>query len=122
MTQGMQNQKLAVESGHWPLFRFNPDRAKRGENPLTLDSKAPSVALKEYAYRETRYKMLTKSRPEDAARLMEQAQRDVRERWNLYDRLARTVYGAGAGNGGEGETAGPEVAGGTGGAGAGGAA
>jgi len=102
MTTGMQNQKAAVDSGYWPLFRFNPENVARGENPLSLDSKAPSIPLKEYAYRETRYKMLTKSKPEDAARLIEQAQQDVIARWHLYDRMARLVYGA-IGDGGNGE-------------------
>ncbi len=102
MTHGMQNQKAAVDSGYWPLFRFNPEKAARGENPLSLDSKAPSIPLKEYAYRETRYKMLTKSKPEDAARLIEEAQRNVTSRWHLYDRMARLVYGATGEDGGNG--------------------
>ena len=93
MTTGMQNQKAAVDSGYWPLFRFHPDRIARGENPLSLDSKAPSIPLKDYAYRETRYKMLTKSKPEDAARLIIEAQEDVKFRWHLYERMAKHVYG-----------------------------
>ncbi|MDM7914532.1 MAG: pyruvate:ferredoxin (flavodoxin) oxidoreductase, partial [Candidatus Eisenbacteria bacterium] len=109
MTHGMQNQKAAVDSGYWPLFRFNPDKAARGENPLSLDSKAPSIPLKDYAYRETRYKMLTKSKPEDAARLIEQAQKDVVSRWHLYDRMARLVYGATGEDGGNGGAPKPEA-------------
>jgi pyruvate-ferredoxin/flavodoxin oxidoreductase len=107
MTEGMQNQRLAVESGYWPLFRYHPERAERGENPLKLDSKAPKIKLVEYAYRETRYKMLTKSNPEEAKRLLTLAQEDVDSRWRLYDQMARLNYGAGEGGHG-GDEAKPE--------------
>jgi pyruvate-ferredoxin/flavodoxin oxidoreductase len=92
MTRGMEQQKLAVESGYWPLYRFNPDLAKLGENPLKLDSKAPSIPLKEYAYNETRYKMLTKMNPEAAKKLIELAQQDVNEKWHMYSELAKISY------------------------------
>jgi pyruvate-ferredoxin/flavodoxin oxidoreductase len=88
MTLGMQQQKLAVQSGYWPLFRCNPGNALRGQPPLTIDSKPPQIPLKEYAYRETRYRMLTLSRPEEAKRLLELAQRDVEERWRRLRELA----------------------------------
>jgi pyruvate-ferredoxin/flavodoxin oxidoreductase len=97
MTTGMQNQKLAVESGYWPIFRYHPERAARGENPLKLDSKAPKIPLEEYAYKETRYKMLTKSKPEEAARLLKLAQHDVVSRWRLYEQMAALNYGNGNG-------------------------
>ena len=93
MTTGMQNQKAAVDSGYWVLMRYNPELAMKGENPLKLDSPAPKIALKEYAYRETRYKMLTKSKPEEAARLLVLAQEDVRSRWQFYEQMAKLHYG-----------------------------
>jgi pyruvate-ferredoxin/flavodoxin oxidoreductase len=89
MSHGMQQQKLAVQSGYWPLLRFNPAKAREGVNPLQLDSKPPQMPLKEYAYRETRYRMLTLSRPEEAKRLLDLAQEDVSERWRTLEDLAR---------------------------------
>jgi pyruvate-ferredoxin/flavodoxin oxidoreductase len=85
---GMEQQKAAVLSGYWPLMRYHPDRLKEGKNPLLLDSKAPSLPLRQYVYNETRYTMLVHSRPEAARRLLEQAQDDVRARWRLYEYLA----------------------------------
>ncbi|MDZ7346448.1 MAG: 4Fe-4S binding protein, partial [candidate division KSB1 bacterium] len=88
MSKGMEEQKRAVESGHYPLFRYNPALAAKGENPLKLDSKAPSISYEEFAYNETRFKMLTKSQPERAKMLLEAAQRSVSERWKLYEMWA----------------------------------
>jgi pyruvate-ferredoxin/flavodoxin oxidoreductase len=88
MGKGMQNQKAAVDSGYWQLFRFNPDLAKEGKNPFKLDSKDPKIAVKDFAYMETRYKMLTKSHPKIAEQLMKEAQEDVSTRWKEYQRLA----------------------------------
>jgi len=85
---GLDQQKAAVESGHWLLFRYNPAQTKEGKNPLTLDSKAPKISFQDYAYKETRYSMLAKSQPEVAASLMQDAQRDVEDRWAQYQRLA----------------------------------
>ncbi len=85
MTKGLEQQKLAVNSGHWPLFRFNPLLAKDGKNPLTLDSKKPSIALKDYTYNEVRFKMLAHSRPQEAEVLLKLAQNDVNERWKMYE-------------------------------------
>jgi pyruvate-ferredoxin/flavodoxin oxidoreductase len=98
MGLGMRQQKLAVECGHWPLYRFNPALVKEGRNPLVLDSKAPSVAFKEYAYNETRYKMLSKSDPEAADRLARLAQEDITKRWNHYEQLAHLEYGGNGNN------------------------
>lgn len=89
MTKGLNQQKLAVESGYWPLFRFNPELAEEGKNPLTLDSKAPAIPLKDYAYNEVRYTTLTQTKPEEADRLIELAQTDVDKRWKLYERWAK---------------------------------
>jgi pyruvate-ferredoxin/flavodoxin oxidoreductase len=92
MTRGMQNQKAAVDSGYWLLYRYDPRLAQQGKNPLLLDSKAPKIPLKDYAYMETRYKMLTLSKPEEAKRLLELAQQDVMSRYRLYQQLASLSY------------------------------
>ncbi len=89
MSKGIDQQKLAVKSGYWPLYRYNPLLAEEGKNPLMLDSKAPSIPLKEYAYNETRYRMLAGSNPEAAERLLELAQADVEKRWKMYEMWAR---------------------------------
>jgi pyruvate-ferredoxin/flavodoxin oxidoreductase len=85
MLKGLEQQKLAVNSGHWPLFRFNPMLTKEGKNALTLDSKKPSIALKDYTYNEVRYKMLAHSRPQEAEALLKLAQADVNDRWQMYE-------------------------------------
>jgi len=95
MVQGLDQQKRAVDSGHWPLYRFNPENADEGKNPLKLESKAPSIKFKEYAYNETRYRMLTKSHPEQAKKLLELAQQDVNEKWQLYSGMASLDYSNG---------------------------
>ncbi|MCK5863426.1 MAG: pyruvate:ferredoxin (flavodoxin) oxidoreductase, partial [Candidatus Hydrogenedentes bacterium] len=85
---GLEQQKAAVQSGHWPLFRYNPDLVKDGKNPFQLDSKVPSLPLEKYIYNETRYKMLALSQPELAKRLLGEAQNDISVRWQLYTYLA----------------------------------
>ena len=85
---GLEQQKAAVQSGYWPLYRYNPDLAKQGKNPLQLDSKAPSLPLDKYIYNETRYTMLVHSDPEAAKRLLALAQEEVAKRWKLYEHLA----------------------------------
>ncbi|MBW7939009.1 MAG: hypothetical protein H3C63_09450, partial [Candidatus Omnitrophica bacterium] len=76
-------------------YRFNPDLKAKGQNPLSLDYHEPKIPVSEYAYNETRYKMLTKSDPEAAAFLMQQAQKDAVERWRYYSALASNVYASG---------------------------
>jgi pyruvate-ferredoxin/flavodoxin oxidoreductase len=88
MTTAMTDQKVAVESGQWLLYRYHPERAAAGENPLALDSRAPTRKLQEYLLQQTRFKMLTKSKPEDAARLWKQAQQDVENRYRMYEYMA----------------------------------
>ena len=88
MTTSMSDQKVAVESGQWLLYRYNPERAAIGENPLALDSRAPSRKVQEYMLQQTRFKMLTKSKPEDAERLWKLAQKDVEARFHMYEYLA----------------------------------
>jgi pyruvate-ferredoxin/flavodoxin oxidoreductase len=88
LSHGLDQQKAAVNSGYWPLFRFNPDLVAQNKNPFQLDSRAPSIGLKDYIYNETRYTMLVKSKPEEAKRLLELAKGDVAAHWKLYDYLA----------------------------------
>jgi pyruvate-ferredoxin/flavodoxin oxidoreductase len=88
MATAMQNQKAAVNSGQWLLYRFHPDRAEQGENPLQLDSRSPKIPLEKYLYLENRFKMLTKSSPAVAKQLLKEAQQDVADRWHLYEYLA----------------------------------
>jgi len=85
---GMQQQKIAVQSGYWPLFRYNPALIGQGKNPLQLDSRAPDVPLKKYMYNETRFTMLANSEPAIARNLLQLAQHDVDSRWKLYAALA----------------------------------
>ncbi len=88
MGRGMRNQKAAVDSGYWQLYRYNPDLIAKGENPFKLDSKGLKIPLQDYAYMETRYKMLTKTHPDRAKELMKEAQNDVNEKWKIYEQLA----------------------------------
>jgi pyruvate-ferredoxin/flavodoxin oxidoreductase len=88
MAKGMQQQKLAVESGHWPLYRFDPRRAAEGKHPLQLDSKEPSRPLSDYIYNEGRYRQLTQSDPETATLLLERAQEAVTTRRKIYLQMA----------------------------------
>jgi pyruvate-ferredoxin/flavodoxin oxidoreductase len=90
MTTAMQNQKAAVLSGQWLLYRYNPEQADSAESPLHLDSSAPKLAVEEYFNLENRFKMLSKSRPADAKQLFQEAQKQVDARWQLYQQLARS--------------------------------
>ncbi|MBD2135204.1 pyruvate:ferredoxin (flavodoxin) oxidoreductase [Sphaerospermopsis sp. FACHB-1094] len=88
MATGMQNQKAAVDSGRWLLYRYNPDRAEQGQNPLQLDSRTPRIPVENSMYMENRFKMLTKIDPERAKELLQEAQEDVNTRWQMYQYLA----------------------------------
>jgi len=88
MSLGLEEQKKAVACGHWPLYRFDPRRLEKGENPLQLDSKEPTLSFEEYAYGENRFRRLKQRHPELAARLMEQASKDAASRYALYQKLA----------------------------------
>lgn len=89
MKDGLDQQKLATQCGHWPLFRFDPRRAGNSENPLQLDSPAPRKSFKEYAYNEIRYRMLARFNPERAGLLMEKAQSHVERQWQRYETMAQ---------------------------------
>jgi pyruvate-ferredoxin/flavodoxin oxidoreductase len=87
MATGMSHQRQAVDSGYWPLYRYDPGRAAAGEHPFRIDSRKPMIPLAEFAAGEARFTMLERSRPADYARLMAQAQHDVDARWRLYEQL-----------------------------------
>ncbi|MBE9523473.1 MAG: pyruvate:ferredoxin (flavodoxin) oxidoreductase [Chloroflexi bacterium] len=88
--KGLEQQKLIVDSGLWPLYRYNPDLALQGKNPLQLDSKKPKIPVSDFAYNEGRYSMLLKTDEERAEKLMKAAQADVDSRWMLYEQMAAT--------------------------------
>ena len=94
MTKGFGQQKAAVEANQWLLYRYHPDRARQGQNPLILDSQAAKRKVADFLNSENRFKMLTKSKPQDARRLFEQAQQDVDARWQLYTYLAARKPGS----------------------------
>ncbi|MCB9946813.1 MAG: pyruvate:ferredoxin (flavodoxin) oxidoreductase [Rhodospirillaceae bacterium] len=88
MQNGLKQQSLAVHSGYWPLVRYNPAVRESGENPFVLDSQRPRIPLKDYAYNELRYRMLTRTNPEAADRLMAMAQEQVHRKWEVYEEMA----------------------------------
>jgi len=86
---GAEQQKLAVDSGYWPLYRFDPRLRAQGKNPFQLDSGAPKIPLSDYIYNETRYRMLQKMNPDRAAMLLESAQKEVNNHFKLYEELSK---------------------------------
>jgi pyruvate-ferredoxin/flavodoxin oxidoreductase len=94
MADGLDHQQMAVDTGLWPLFRFDPRRTAMGENPLKLDSKAPKIAFEQFAYSEARFRMLQKTNPERAKKLMVDAQRAVTARFDVYQQLASLSFGS----------------------------
>lgn len=92
MAKQLHQQDLAVKSGLWPLYRFHPERTKEGKNPLQLDSKAPSIPFKDFAYNEVRFNTLLRSNEERAEELMKAAQESIEERWQLYEQMAEMDY------------------------------
>jgi pyruvate-ferredoxin/flavodoxin oxidoreductase len=89
MAKGLYQQKLAGETGYWPLFRFDPRLRDEGKNPFQLDSKAPKLPLKDYMYNENRFRMLSQAHPETAERLAGIAQTNAIERWKMYENMAK---------------------------------
>jgi pyruvate-ferredoxin/flavodoxin oxidoreductase len=87
MRKGLEQQKLAVQSGHWTLMRYNPLHTLEGKNPLTIDSKAPSIPLEKYIYNETRYRALRQSDAQRGEELLHQAQTGVNTHWQKYQQL-----------------------------------
>jgi pyruvate-ferredoxin/flavodoxin oxidoreductase len=88
MQKGMQQQKMAVDSGRWLLYRYDPRRKERGENPLLLDSRSPKIPIETAMYSENRFKMLSRSNPTEAKHLLQEAQVEVNDRWQMYQYLA----------------------------------
>ena len=88
MKYGLQQQDKAVASGHWPLMRYNPTLRIKNQNPFVLDSPRPTIPLKDYAYNELRYKVLTVTHAEEAEKLMKRAQELVNLKWKNYEELA----------------------------------
>ena len=88
MEQGLAQQKRAVDSGHWPLIRYNPMLREQGLNPFSLDSLRPSMPLSEYRKHESRYQVLAASHPEEAERLMAIAQQVSLRKWGVYEEMA----------------------------------
>ncbi len=92
MSKSLEQSKLAVQSGHWPMYRYDPRLAEQGQNPLVIESKEPSIPISQYAYNETRYKMLTQMDEARAEDLMHKAQHDAKSRWTLYQQMAAMHY------------------------------
>jgi len=92
MAKGMDQQKLAVESGHWTLYRYNPMLALEGKNPLKLDSKPPKRHVREYVMKETRYTILNRINPELSNQYIEAADVAAKEKYDHYARLAAMTY------------------------------
>lgn len=92
LAKGLDDQKAAVNSGSWLLYRYDPRREARGENPLQLDSRKPRMPIKDYMYMENRFKMLTKSKPDTAKVLAEAAQEDANYRWATYEYMASRSF------------------------------
>ena len=88
MQFGMNQQDLAVASGYWPLFRYNPAMRAVGENPFRLDSPRPTLKFRDYAYNEIRYSSLARSRPAEAEQLLAAAQAGIVEKYRLYEEMA----------------------------------
>jgi pyruvate-ferredoxin/flavodoxin oxidoreductase len=120
MAAGYQEQEKAVDCGHWPLYRFDPrlkeegkpaNVFRAGKNPLQLDSKAPTLDFKEYAYGQGRYRQLVQSKPQAAAELLKLASSDATQRYALMEQLAKLkcacTCGACTGYAGTGDTGKP---------------
>ncbi|MCU7882147.1 MAG: pyruvate:ferredoxin (flavodoxin) oxidoreductase [Candidatus Thiodiazotropha sp. (ex Lucinoma aequizonata)] len=89
LSNNIRQQELAVDSGHWPLFRYDPRRSKKGENPLKMDSKEPSIPYRDFASTETRFSVLQRTHPEASERFLRQAQQQIKTRYQLYEQLAQ---------------------------------
>ena len=92
MRKGLDQQKAAVNCGFWPLYRYNPALIDEGKNPLSLDSKDPTISFEDYAYNETRYRMLLQSDESRAELLMKEAKSDSQKRLELYKQMAAIQY------------------------------
>jgi pyruvate-ferredoxin/flavodoxin oxidoreductase len=92
MSNNLRQQDMAVNSGHWPLFRYDPRKIDAGENPLHMDSKAPSIPYRDYLASETRFSVLNRTHPDDAERFLKLAQKHVESKYSLYEQLAHLAW------------------------------
>jgi pyruvate-ferredoxin/flavodoxin oxidoreductase len=92
LAKGLDQQKLLVECGSWPLFRFDPRRANSGENPLMLDSAAPKVDLSKFTANETRFRVVEQMDPARFKTLQHHAQDWVTRRFSVYEQLAKMAF------------------------------
>jgi len=89
MHKGLQQQQLAVKSGYWPLYRYNPDRITQGLNPFQLDSEKPTIPLREYTANENRFQILLRTNPAQAEALEKLAEADVAQKWRMIEKLMK---------------------------------
>jgi pyruvate-ferredoxin/flavodoxin oxidoreductase len=92
MVKGLEQQKLAVQCGLWPLYRFDPRLTAEGKNPLEIDFKEPMIPVDQYMYNETRFRMLTQSNEGRAEELLKLSREDAKARWNFYSQMAAMHY------------------------------
>ena len=92
MSNNLRQQDMAVNSGHWPLFRYDPRKIDAGENPLHMDSKPPSIPYRDYLASETRFSVLNRTHPDDAERFLKLAQKHVESKYSLYEQLAHLAW------------------------------
>jgi len=92
LSNNLRQQDMAVNSGHWPLFRYDPRKAAVGENPLYMDSKMPTVPYRDYLASETRFSVLNRTHPNDAERFLQLAQKHVESKYSLYEQLAHLAW------------------------------
>jgi pyruvate-ferredoxin/flavodoxin oxidoreductase len=93
MAKGLEQQKLAVQSGLWPLYRYDPRLTAEGKNPLLVDYKEPTIPVDQYMYNENRFRMLVQSDEQRAEALLKLSREDAKSRWNFYSQLAAMHYG-----------------------------
>jgi pyruvate-ferredoxin/flavodoxin oxidoreductase len=92
MMKGLNQQKLAVQCGIWPLYRYDPRLIDEGQNPLSIDSKDPTIPVQDYMYNETRYRMLVQSDEARAEMLLKEVQKDNKKRIDFYRQMAAMHY------------------------------
>jgi len=92
LSNNLRQQDMAVNSGHWSLFRYDPRRTEAGENPLHMDSKEPSIPYEDFAASETRFAVLQRTHPDDALRYTKLAQKHIKAKFSLYEQLAHIAY------------------------------
>jgi pyruvate-ferredoxin/flavodoxin oxidoreductase len=90
MGKSQEEEKRAVESGYWPLYRYDPRLKEEGKNPFILDSKEPTADFKEFLMSEVRYSSLTRTFPENAEKLFQKAEEGMKERQKIYKEMAES--------------------------------